>query len=182
MTLEGSRDPLPAADDAGRARIELDNLFARPQPAVTVTVKKRRWSGVADDASRDHAPAAREGSPAPADGLAPQAPRTHRLAGPAPSAPSTDGVRIGAPVATAAPAARRTRATRNPMRRPGAVRIVVQAPLPRPAAAADQPAWQRILCAPPPPVSYREVLQALADVQQLLAHAQHAVGLRFDPA
>jgi len=185
MTLEDFREPLPAADAAGRARIELDSLFARPQPAVSVTVKKRRWAGGADAAPAAGAPVAQHGSPVPAEASAPPGPRVHRLAGPTPRAPSTDEAWAGAqaaPTPTSAPRARRTRAARDPLRRPGAVHILLQAPPPRPTAPADLPAWQRILCVPPPPVSARALLQALATVQDLLAQAQRARGLHFGAA
>jgi hypothetical protein len=57
------------------------------------------------------------------------------------------------------------------------VRIVVQAP-PKPVPAQDEPAWRRILCVEPEEVSYRQVLQALREVQALLAQAQQASRFR----
>lgn len=204
MTLEGFRDPLPMSDAADRARSELDNLFARPQPAVTVVVKKRRWAGTATGGSDDVAAHTSVTPPTSHDAAGAHAPRVHRLATAVPgrhdpgeqrseqsgkscgdpprgAAARTAPVGPAADVAPAAPSAspRRRRAARNPARRPSPVRIVMQAP-PKPAEAEVQPAWQRILCVAPPPVSYRQVLQTLEEVQVLLAQAKQAGTLRFD--
>jgi hypothetical protein len=208
MTLEGFRDPLPMSDAADRARSEIDNLFARPQPAVTVVVKKRRWAGTATRGSDDLAADTSMTPPTAHDAAGAHAPRVHRLAtavpgrhdpgeqrseqsgkqcgkpcGDPPRGAAAQTAPVG-PAADVAPAAssgspRRRRAARNPARRPSPVRIVMQAP-PKPAVAEVQPAWQRILCVAPPPVSYRQVLQTLEEVQVLLAQAKQAGTLRFD--
>lgn len=194
MTPDGFRDPLPATDDAARARIELEGLFARDQPAVKVLIKKRRRpaaqgseaGGAALAQTRDQTlPPAADASPTHGSDARAHGPRVHRLrapaAGPAtgmPAAPaSTNG--HGGGMDDLRPArARRARMPRDPSRRPSPVHVVVQAP-PKPAVSAEQPAWRRILCVAPEEVSYLEVVQALRQVQTLLEQARHASRLQL---
>lgn len=182
MTQEGFRDPPAVSDDSARARVELEGLFAAPQAAVKVIVKRRRASAAPAAEPGDGALQADADQRIGSGVAAERGPKVHRLtaspARPAANAraaqatPARDDHALSAG-STSARRARRTSASRDPVRRPSPVRIVMQAQ-PKPAAPQDEPAWRRILCVELEEVSYRQVLLALNELQTVLDQARDA--------
>lgn len=177
----------PADRPSADLRAELHRLFERPPSEVTVVVKKRRLvtEPPTEPLIRD---SRSDPAPAPAGVTVARGPKVHRLtaaAAQAAPAPASERAGEGARAApgAAGPTQRTARADRRAARQPSSVRIVVPAPALAPAitaAAGDRPAWQRMLCMPPAPVSYRQVLQALQALQNELDDARRARCWRFE--
>lgn len=177
MTLEAARpqDLLPQVPQD--PRLQLAELFRKPGPSVTVIVKKRRIITSADHTVDPlHEVAAGDGHQSPQETAA-RGPRVHRTAKTLgdESAPAS----AAQPPESPALAPPRRRRGRDPLRRPGEVRIVVQASAAPQAEPDDTPVWQRLLSRPAEAVTYQQVRRALNDLQATVIAARLAAKTRI---
>ncbi len=139
--------------------------------------KKRRLStGVEHTAEARREGAAVDGHLCPDEAVA-RGPRVHLAAKPL----SSESAQACATQPTVSPevAPPRRRRVRDPLRRPGEVRIVVQTPVAPQAGFDDTPVWQRLLSWPAEEVSYRHVRRALEDLQATVIAARLASKIRI---
>ncbi len=177
MTLEAARpqDRLPHVPQD--PRLQLAELFRKPKSPVTVIVKKRRLStGVEDTVEARREDAAVDGHLSPDEAVA-RGPRVHLAAKPL----SSESAQASAAQLTVSPevAPPRRRRVRDPLRRPGEVRILMQTPVAPQAELDDTPVWQRLLSLPAEEVSYQQVRRALEDLQATVIEARLASKTRI---
>jgi hypothetical protein len=177
MTLEAARPQDPLSQGPQDPRQQLAALFRKPDPSVTVIVKKRRIATVADGTVGPlRESAAEDGHGAP-DEAAMRGPRVHRA-----SKPQSDQSvlsRAASPAETSEAPPQRRRRMADPLRQPGEVRIVVQTPAAPEAEADDAPVWQRLLCRPAEEVTYQQVRRALGDLEMTVIEARLASKTRI---
>ena len=177
MTLEAALPQSSLPQVPRDPRLQLAELFRKPSPSVTVIVKKRRIATCLESAvvcPREGAAAVGHQS---AHETGARGPRVHRTAKPL----SDELVQSGTAQPAVSPelASPRRRRVRDPLRRPGEVRIVVQTPAAPQVEHDDSPAWQRLLSRPAEEVTYQQVQSALEDLQATVLEARLASKTRI---
>lgn len=177
MTLEAALPQSSLPQVPQDPRLQLAELFRKPSPSVTVIVKKRRIATSADIAVDSlHEDASANGQQSPHE-TASRGPRVHRTAKPlSDELVQSDPAQPAAPPEVASP---RRRRVRDPLRRPGEVRIVVQTPAAPQVEHDDSPAWQRLLSRPAEEVTHQQVQRALEDLQATVLEARLASKTRI---